>query len=61
MVKWWSVRLGGEVVERPPRLREVAGSIPGRVILKTSKMVVMAALLGDRVTGLSLLRVLVGF
>ena len=25
-------RLGGVAVERPPRLREVAGSIPGRVI-----------------------------
>ena len=31
-------RLGDVVVERPPRVREVAGSIPGRVISKTLKM-----------------------
>ena len=32
--------LVGEVVQHPTRMREVAGSIPDRVILKTLKMVV---------------------
>ena len=36
------------MVERPPRVREVAGLIPGRVTLKTFKMVVMTALLGGQ-------------
>ena len=34
------------MVEHLPRVREVAGSIPGRVIPNTLKMVVMAALFG---------------
>ena len=40
-----SDQLGCKVVERPPRVRDVAGSIPGRVIPMTFKMEVMAALL----------------
>ena len=39
-------RLDGVVVERPPRVWEVASSIPGSVKSKTLKMVVTAALLG---------------
>ena len=31
-------RLDGEVAERPPRVREVAGLIPDRVIPKDLKM-----------------------
>ena len=38
-------RLSGVVVERPPRVQEAAGSIPGPVIPTTLQMVVMAALL----------------
>ena len=34
------------MVERPPQVREEMGSIPGRVIPKTLKMVVVDALLG---------------
>ena len=34
-------RLGGVVEECPPRMREVAGSIPGRVITKSLKTVVI--------------------
>ena len=37
-------RLGSVVVERPPRVREVAS--PNQVMSKTLKIVVMAALLG---------------
>ena len=36
-------RLGGLVVARSPRVREVVGSIPGRVIPKTLKLVVAAS------------------
>ena len=39
-------RLGGVMVERPPRLQEVVGSIPVRVIQNTLNIVVMAVLLG---------------
>ena len=39
--------LGGVVVESLPRVREVLCLILGRVISKTFKMVVMAALLQD--------------
>ena len=38
--------LNVESSERPPRLRKAAGSIPGRVIPDTLKMVVMAAIFG---------------
>ena len=44
-------RHAGVFVERPPRVREVVGSIPGRVIPKTLKMVVMTALLGAQGCG----------
>ena len=37
--------ISGVVVKRPPRVQEVGGSIPGLVILRTLKMVVMAALI----------------
>ena len=37
-------RFGGVLEEHPPRLRKVEGSISGRVIQKTIKMVVMAAI-----------------
>ena len=47
-------RHGGVVVERPFRLREVVGSILGWVILKTLKMVVMAAFLGTQGCGVSI-------
>ena len=40
-------RPAGVVVERQPLVREVVGSIPGRVLFNTFKMVVMAALLDD--------------
>ena len=44
-----------QVVERPLSVREAAGSIPGRVIPKTlKKMVVMAALLDAQDLGLAL-------
>ena len=36
------------LVERPLRDREVVGSIPGRVIPKTLKMVLAALLLGTQ-------------
>ena len=36
----------GVVVERPLAVREVGGSIPGRVKPKTLKLVVMASFLG---------------
>ena len=39
-------RLGGILVECPPRVREVAGLIPGRAIPTTLTMIVMTALLG---------------
>ena len=39
---------GGLVVERSPGVREVVGSIPGRVIPKTLKMVLDASLLSAR-------------
>ena len=39
-------RHSGSVVERPLCDREVEGSIPGRVIPKTSKMVLAALSLG---------------
>ena len=39
-------RHSGSVVERPLCDREVAGSIPGRVIPKTLKMVLAALSLG---------------
>ena len=39
---------GGLVVERSPSVREVVGSIPGRVIPKTLKMVLDASLLSAR-------------
>ena len=39
-------RRSGSVVERPLCDREVAGSIPGRVIPKTLKMVLAALSLG---------------
>ena len=41
-----SNRHSGSVVERPLCDREVAGSIPGRVIPKTLKMVLAALSLG---------------
>ena len=41
------------ILERPPRMRQVAGLIPGWVKLKTLKMVVMAAFLGDQVCRVS--------
>ena len=47
-------RLGGVVVERPPRVWEVAGWIPGRVIPKTLKMEVMATILGAQGCGVSI-------
>ena len=47
-------RLGGGESERSHRVREVLGSISGRVIPKTLKMVVMAAPLALRVPGLAL-------
>ena len=37
-------RLVGEMIDRPPRVRDVAGSIQGRVIPNNLKMVVMDAL-----------------
>ena len=44
-----------QVVERPLSVREAAGSIPGRVIPKTfKKMVVMASLLDAQDLGLAL-------
>ena len=42
---------GGVVVERPPRVSELAGSIPGRVIPKPFKKEVMAALIGAQGCG----------
>ena len=46
-VRWHLVhRHSGSVVERPLCDREVAGSIPGRVIPKTLKMVLAALSLG---------------
>ena len=36
-------RLGGLVVARSPRVREIVGSIPGRVIPETLKLVVAAS------------------
>ena len=47
-------RLGGVVEERPPRQREVAGSIPGRVIRNTFKIVVITDLLGAQDCGISI-------
>ena len=44
-------RLGVVVVERPPRVREVAGSIPGRVLPKALRKVIMATLLGAQGCG----------
>ena len=35
-------RLGGVLVERPPRVRDVAGTIIGRVLPNTLNMIVMA-------------------
>ena len=49
-----SDRFGGVVVERPPRVREVACSIVDRVIPKTLKMEGMA--FSPRVMGLTLRR-----
>ena len=46
--------LGGVVVECPPQVQEVVGSIHGQVISKTFKMVVMAALLGTQGCGVSI-------
>ena len=43
---WNKDRHSGSVVERPLCDREVAGSIPGRVIPKTLKMVLAALSLG---------------
>ena len=43
---WIIDRHSGSVVERPLCDREVAGSIPGRVIPKTLKMVLAALSLG---------------
>ena len=40
-------RLDGVVVERPPLVRDVADSNPGRVIPNTFKMAVIAALLSS--------------
>ena len=34
------------MVKRPPRVREVAGSIPDRIIANTLQIVVMSALFG---------------
>ena len=45
-------QLGGAVVECPPRVSEVPDLIPGRVIPKTLKMIVMAAILGTRGYGI---------
>ena len=45
---WWYI-----VVESPPRVPEVARSIPGRVIQNTLNMVVMAALFGPQGCGVS--------
>ena len=47
---WSFNHLGGVVVELPPGVWEVAGSIPGQVILipNTSEIVVMGALLGTQ-------------
>ena len=42
----YTYRHSGSVVERPLCDREVAGSIPGRVIPKTLKMVLAALSLG---------------
>ena len=39
-------RIGGVVIELPPRVREVTDSIPGWVVPNTLKIVVMAAFLG---------------
>ena len=47
-------RLGGEVIERPPRVRDVVGSIPCRAIPKTFKMEVMAVLFGAEGCGVSI-------
>ena len=44
-------RLGGVVVERASRVREVVGFIPGRVIPNTLKIIVMTALLDAQVCG----------
>ena len=48
-------RLGGVVLKRQPRMREVVGLIPGQVIQNTLKMVVlMVALLGAQDCGVVL-------
>ena len=46
--------LDGVILERPPWVQEVAGSIPGRFIPKTLKMEVTAALLGTQWCGVGL-------
>ena len=40
--------------DRPPRVREIAGSITCRVLPKTFKKIVVAALLGALVCGVSI-------
>ena len=46
--------LCGVVLERPPRVCEVAGSISGQVISPTLTMVVTGVLLGTQVARLAL-------
>ena len=50
-------RLGGVVVEHLPSFPDVVGSIPGRFIPKSLKMVhvVMAALLGSQGCGITII------
>ena len=55
LIKYCSHKLGGVVVERPLRMRKVAGSIPCRVIPNTIHTVVMAALLGAQGCGISIM------
>ena len=42
------------MVDRPSAVREVAGSIPGRIIPKTFKMILMAAFLVAQGCGVSI-------
>ena len=49
-----TAHVNGVVQERPPRVLEVARSIPGRVVPKSLKMVVKAALLGVQDGGFSI-------
>ena len=58
-LKELTYRLVDVVIERPPRVREIAGSIPDPVIQNTLKMVVMATLLCARVVKWLALRLIV--